>query len=495
MSPLLSFPSLNTNTFGGKPSIVTENLVLHMDVRAVNGWDFSTNEWYNFATEEVGGARNSTLITYDATEDALRFPDADGIGLTNTEISYVSGSSDGLATGTIEAWIKSDSTATTSGRTNDQRVIISYDRSAVFRFGIGLDALAGSDGKICFSFTGTNGTFDLQAPNCPDLRDDQWHQVGVAWSTTSIDYYLDGEIIGTTNGSYGVLGGHDDTETPRYAYIGNGSEATSPTGSIGPDDCFFGWYGGLRQYDNKKLNAGEIRQNFIANQIEYGIVNFYGNLPLTGLALHLDPGNTASYNGGSTINDISGNNLTGTVNGATLIDNYFFFDGANDTLTFPSNTLSRNGSAINIWFYVTDFTTSVSVPSRIVVRGSSGFNRMIAVYNGGFGYESNTNSNPTEMASDQNPAYPEADIVAGAWVNLIISWTNGVATVYINGENERTISNVTDDLQLEQIATGAGPDNYPDYFKGRIGNFMIYNRALTASEAETSYNALSPRYT
>ena len=82
--------------------------------------------------------------------------------LTIEDINYVTGSSDQIVGLTLEAWVKNSSTTTT--HTSDERIILSFDRSAVFRFGIGIDAPTSpaSDGKLSFSFTtGTENLFDF----------------------------------------------------------------------------------------------------------------------------------------------------------------------------------------------------------------------------------------------------------------------------------------------------------------------------------------------
>lgn len=256
------------------PKIITENLILHFDSGNPLGWNNTDGEWHNFASNSVGGARNTTNITYNAGEDALFFPNATNSDcLTVNDINYLTGSSDQINNLTLEAWVKASSG--TTSHTNDERIILSFDRSSVFRFGIGLDALSGSDGKICFSFTTGSGatttTFDIISPNCPDLRDDTWHQIGVAFTTSQLDFFLDGEIIGTTTAAYGAISGQDTTETPRYGIIGNGSESTSVGSAIGPTDNFFGYIRSLKQYDGKTFTSDEIKHNYNAQKARYGL--------------------------------------------------------------------------------------------------------------------------------------------------------------------------------------------------------------------------------
>jgi hypothetical protein len=221
-----------------------------------------------------------------------------------------------------------------------------------------------------------------------------------------------------------------------------------------------------------------------------------------GLVLALDAGNTKSYPGsGTTWYDLSGNGNNGILaNGVGYNSNNggsLSFDGVDEYVQFSSTTISRNGGAFSIWFYVDDFTNFAAgktVNSRILVRGDDTYRKMIALYNGGYGYENNTNSNPGELAGRTTPPYSSSAITSGQWINFVMSNGNSQSTFYINGVFDRTL-NVSDDLQLRYIGYGAfDRTNYPDYLKGKVSNFKIYNRALTAVEVQQNYNALKSRF-
>ena len=123
-------------------------------------------------------------------------------------------------------------------------IIFSFDRSAVFRFSVGSDFSQSAKGKLAFHFTNTDGTHDTYAVNQSlDLRDNQWHNVAVTFKANQaggLKYYIDGTLIYTDTGSYKPISNHNDSETPRYGYVGNGVEANSYKGSTGPDDLFYG---------------------------------------------------------------------------------------------------------------------------------------------------------------------------------------------------------------------------------------------------------------
>ena len=67
------------------------------------------------------------------------------------------------------------------------------------------------------------------------------------------------------------MGGHTETESPRYGWIGNGSEATTEgEGDTLPNNLFYGFISKINYY-YKTLSDNEIAQNFNASRGRYGI--------------------------------------------------------------------------------------------------------------------------------------------------------------------------------------------------------------------------------
>ena len=230
-----------------------------------------------------------------------------------------------------------------------------------------------------------------------------------------------------------------------------------------------------------------------------GAMGFYGSQIEIGsnVSEYYETTGTTKTRGTTWTNLSSGNN-------ATLQNNLRYnnagrmqFDGVSDYIQFSSTTISRNGGAFSIWFYVDDFTTFTAgktVNSRILIRGDDTYRKMIALYNGGYGYENNTNSNPGELAGRTTPPYDNSAITSGQWINFVMSNGNSQSTFYINGVFDRTL-NVSDDLQLRYIGYGAfDRTSYPDYLRGKVSNFKIYNRALTAVEVQQNFDALRGRF-
>jgi hypothetical protein len=191
-----------------------------------------------------GTIRGSSNVYYDGSENAFRFGGSGGdSGVTISNLNYVTGDTDQLENFTLEAKIKAQSESGTK-----QRIILSFDRSAVFRFSIGNDnntVKSPAAGKLALAFTNSDGTHDKYDVGFNgDLRDNQWHDVMIRFEANKpygLNYYVDGVLTYSDPTAYAPISDHSTSETPRYGVVGNGSELSSTTGSMSPNDTFYGW--------------------------------------------------------------------------------------------------------------------------------------------------------------------------------------------------------------------------------------------------------------
>ena len=263
------------------PNIVTEGLVLALDAGNKKSYTGSGTTWYDLSGNGYNAisSNNSTYLEYDSSEKAWNFKggedESNGIYIQN--LNYVTGTSDKISNMTISCFLKAKSGS--SGNSEDQRIILSFDRSAVFRFALGGDAgdTISNPGKPSFMFIhGTGGTqADISFTNSRDLRDNQWHNVVLTFQSNisnGLKLYIDGELEDTISTTFGDIGEHTDTETPRYGVIGAGSEST--TGSTGeptsPGSIFYGYISILTYY-YKTLTPQEILQNYNALKSRFGL--------------------------------------------------------------------------------------------------------------------------------------------------------------------------------------------------------------------------------
>ena len=224
--------------------LINQGTFFHYDFSDTNSHsgqtvnDISVNNNY-------GTIRNGNNVYYDDSESAFYFDGSIGInsGVAINNINFISGDSDQLDNFTIEAKIKASPESSTQ-----QRIILSFDRSAVFRFSIGHDnnsIRSSAAGKLSISFTNSDGTFDKYDEGFNgDLRDNQWHNVMIRFEANKqygLNYYVDGVLTYSDPNVYAPISNQSTSETPRFGIVGNGSELESPSGNIGPNDLFYGW--------------------------------------------------------------------------------------------------------------------------------------------------------------------------------------------------------------------------------------------------------------
>jgi hypothetical protein len=202
----------------------------------------------------------------------------------------------------------------------------------------------------------------------------------------------------------------------------------------------------------------------------------------------------------TTINDLSGNGNNGTlVNGVGYNSGNLgslSFDGTNDYTENSSPNLGITGdisASLSCWFY--DENTSTSTAQALFVYGNgptSGDSIAIILQNLSFSAAYNGGNN----AYIANNVY-----TLNKWNNVVITKTPGAVNtttkLYLNGV-EQTItssSTITPNVSSRIVRVGRwSSEGFPIYFKGRVSNCFIYNRALTAQEIQQNFNATKGRY-
>lgn len=231
--------------------------------------NYPANGGVVFGLEDLSGNGNHAVIrgnqvSYSTVENAFQFTAPTNVdhGLEIKNLNFTSDQQgfDTIPNMTLDFWCKSESTATTA--VNDARILISYDRSQYFRFGIGGDSTADSSGKPTFQFNANGVVYDRYASSYSgNLRDDSWHQVCVVYYPNKLEFYVDGQNVTTLNETFGAIGQSSSAETPRFGIIGNGSEAWSETGPWGPTQLFYGYIAQAKFY-LRSLSSDEIYNSY-----------------------------------------------------------------------------------------------------------------------------------------------------------------------------------------------------------------------------------------
>jgi hypothetical protein len=229
----------------------------------------------------------------------------------------------------------------------------------------------------------------------------------------------------------------------------------------------------------------------ISGSTVVGGVNIGDYVPIvtSGLIARLDASNTSSYPGtGTTINDLSGQGATGTINGTVSFvssgqASYWNFAAANDS-NFISSTLSQSYVDCTFVFYP-DFASTTGLAGLIANSPpSSPTDKSLRFENvNGTGPWSVATRNPGD-ANDW--AYPTRTnyYVNGTISNTLVSGWN-IFGGYRTNQSTFPLS----------FAYYLGSSGYPARsFQGRLALALLYNRQLSDAEQVQNFTALRGRF-
>jgi hypothetical protein len=218
----------------------------------------------------------------------------------------------------------------------------------------------------------------------------------------------------------------------------------------------------------------------------------------TNLVLYYDPSNLSSYPGtGTTINDLSGNGLNGSMSGITYTSPYFSYNGTSSQVLVDDNPLLEPGSgdwSIEFWVNYSVLAGS----SRILIAKTDG--GLSAEW--GYGLRAAANGN-TFMEIGNGTTSLQSSLTAlttNTWYQVVGVWTNvssNSLSLYVNGNligsishSFTSIKNTTSPLYLGSFNGG----QFSQWLNGRMGVVRMYNKSLTGSEVLQNYNADKSKY-
>lgn len=196
--------------------------------------------------------------------------------------------------------------------------------------------------------------------------------------------------------------------------------------------------------------------------------------------LSIDPGNTASYSGGTTANNLAANNIGTLLNGtaySSFGNGSWYFDGTDDGINTAIN-INNDPIGIHAWVYCNEVTT---VNGRgIVLSDNGGWDRGIEINNSMWGVHTG-NSN-----------YLTGSVSNNTWYNVFLSYVSNVWTLYVNGS---FVNSGVSTVSSGSLATIGRADYVSSrIFRGYISQVNIYNRGLTPTEILSYFNATKGRY-
>lgn len=218
----------------------------------------------------------------------------------------------------------------------------------------------------------------------------------------------------------------------------------------------------------------------------------------TGLILYYDAENAASYSGGNTVYDISGNANDGTISlgyapatvpalGTNKVIR--FSASANTKIDFNANELTSTIITVEMWAIAYSFASGMFF----------GFNiHDVWTQGGTLGY--NTGQGDVYGISSTRI---NALSVAGRWAHYVFVMNVGDYTknkIYINGTSESLSQQYSNQYTpyanfnngIGRIGGWRNDNNYQQVMD--LGVFKIYNRELTQAEITTNYNEKKAQY-
>ena len=220
----------------------------------------------------------------------------------------------------------------------------------------------------------------------------------------------------------------------------------------------------------------------------------YESIVTNGLILNWDSGFTPSYpTTGTTVYDLSTSSSNGSLingvgfnssNGGSLV-----FDGVDDQVYPPSELsalpINDNPRTMSYWIY----PYNIDSPSFLIQIAGYGLDNGVGnlfcgciLYSKAFLW---ANSNNYESS------HP---ISLNTWQQITWVKTAGNIICYKNGVADNGGSYTVNTVASRPFMGKVYGQNIYNYYNGRIGNFLIYNRALSASEVLQNYNAQKSRF-
>jgi chitodextrinase len=201
-------------------------------------------------------------------------------------------------------------------------------------------------------------------------------------------------------------------------------------------------------------------------------------------------GPVAAYNfdvgAGTTLADLSGNSSTGTIAGANWSTGHtgraLSFDGNGDWVTIPDNSNLDLSTAMTLeaWVYPTQFGSSW----RTVVTKEQSSGLVYGLF------ASSDTTTPAALAS-----LPGQDVVRGSsrlprstWTYLSATYDGQMLRLYVNGVQTATATG-GGAMPASSQPLRIGGNGMSQWFRGRIDDLRIYNRALSSAEIQSDMQA------
>jgi len=215
------------------------------------------------------------------------------------------------------------------------------------------------------------------------------------------------------------------------------------------------------------------------------------------LVLHYDPSNPISYAGsGTTINDLSGNGLNGTMSDISFTSPYFTYNGLSSQISVTDNPLLEPGSGnwtMEAWVHQ-------SVTGNDVVLGK--FDSGGSSQDVGYSIRTTANTFYAQFGDGTGTFLNSSNYTStiNTWFQIVYVFKTGAIKTletFVNGSTIGTVNHTLNSILNNPSNLYVGSYNggeYSQWFDGRIGIVRLYNDALSAAEVLQNFNADKSKY-
>ena len=383
----------------------------------------------------------------------------------NLKASFASSNSQ-----TLEIWVNTAS---------DNGVVISQQSTTPVNSGYHLSVMeiVAGDLKVgLWQNPGNIGNVTVGA-----VTRDQWQQYVLTYNdaTNTLTGYINA-------GSSATVILENDPPSPQWYYALCQADPTS----MG-DGSFLAADIGLFRVWNSALSAAQVQELYNENA-----ARFSNSVVTSNLVAYYDPSLVAGYPGtGTTLNDLSGNGLNGTMSNITWTDPYFTYNGTNSQVSIADNALLEPGAGnwtMEVWVNQTASGNDVVLgkfdSGGLAVDVSYSIRTTNTSYYAQIGSGSGSGSalfvNSTTFVGTLNIWYQLVYVFKNGATKTLETFVNGSSIGTVN-HSLASILNTGTNLYLGSYNNG----EFPQWFDGRIGVTRLYNTALTSAQVLQNYNA------
>ena len=440
---------------------------------------------------QAGGAGANITTTLNVTPGQILYVVVGGFPGQSTTPKYGFGGSGGSGTNYGGAGGGLSGVFTSSSPAVANALVIAGGGGGGAGISTGSDYTGGNAGNTALG-TSSNGN----QPSNPAFIINGRYQYGYAATTSAAgiagEPFDSGIGIRGTNGN-DLSGGNGGSDTGISAWNGAGG------GGAG----WFGGGGGAGGGSATGGGAGGATKTSSGNY-SFGTMNATGDgsvnitcVSNSGLVLHLDAGNTASYSGTGTIwNDLSGNGshvtLTSTsfnsASGGSIV-----FNGSSSYANFNANIGSTNAVTVDMWVK----TNSLNAPTGSMYFGFGQYD--VWTKAGTIGY----NTSGGDVFGLTSTRVENLGI-EGAWKHLVFVMNSGSTSnnkIYVNGVNQTSLSQVYTGFNTANANFNSGAGRISGWRNDsswlmnlNVASFKIYNRELSQQEITNNFNASKQRF-